>query len=126
MKVIMTNLEILNKYIELIKIFNETDALILPIKVNYTLQKNIATLSIQVSLIEKMRDSIGKKFGTYTPDENMYTIPPENLERASDELKILMNSKEEVEIRKIAFQELQDLTLTSKQMQALLFMIEEE
>ena len=73
-----------------------------------------------------MRDSIGKKFGTYTPDENMYTIPPENLERASDELKILMNSKEEVEIRKIAFQELQDLTLTSKQMQALLFMIEEE
>ncbi len=126
MKVIMTNLEILNKYIELIKIFNETDALILPIKVNYTLQKNIASLSIQVSLIEKMRDSIGKKFGTYTPDENMYTIPPENLERASDELKILMNSKEEVEIRKIAFQELQDLTLTSKQMQALLFMIEEE
>jgi hypothetical protein len=72
-----------------------------------------------------MRNDIGNKYGQLQND-NSYFIPEDKREEVSKELQQLLSLEQPVDIRKVHLKDLDGLQLTSQQMQALLFMIEEE
>lgn len=106
--------------------FNNDAMLILPIKVNYAIQRNLKKISEYYETFEESKIAIGKKYGELIPESNSYKIPPENMAIASKELENLANMEENIDIKKISLADLEDIKLSSKQMASLLFMIEEE
>lgn len=126
MKILLTNNEIYNITLALNSSFGEEALLELPVMVNYNIQKNLKVLMDLSATIGEARAFIGKKYGTLEEDGGAYKISKENLEQAQQEMNKLMFAEELVEIKKIKLIDLKDIKLTSAQMAALLFMIEEE
>ena len=125
MKKLLTNQEIYEYTFGLKNAFSST-VMELPILINYSIQKNLHTLTKFAQTIEQLRNSIGEKYGAYNAELNSFKILPENMEQAKTDLKKLMEIEEKVEIRTIKLEDLKDIKLTNQQMAALLFMIEEE
>ena len=97
----------------------------LPIKVNFYLQKNKEILTTMAQDIEKARIDLLSQYGTLDYESNRFTILPENMEVASKELNDLFNLEQEVNIYKVNIDSFgDDLSLTTGQMEALLFMID--
>ena len=97
-----------------------------PIKVNFYLQKNMQELITLAQEIEKERISIASDYGTLNEETQQYEIPNENITIASNKLDELFKLTQEVKIYKVKLDAFGDMELTSNQMQALLFMIDEE
>lgn len=97
----------------------------LPLKPNFYLLKNYKTFTALVEEIETMREAVGKKYGTLQED-GTYFVEGDNLSIAQQELQELGNIEQSVEIYTISLEDLKDIELTTKQMEALLFMIEDE
>lgn len=72
-----------------------------------------------------MREAVGKKYGTLQED-GTYFVEGDNLPIAQQELQELGNIEQSVEIYTVSLEDLKDTELTTKQMEALLFMIEDE
>lgn len=125
MKILMSNKNINDATMALLINFNDQKDLVLPIPLNFAIQKNLMELARQNEIIEKMRNDIGNKYGQLQ-DNNNYFIPEDKREVVSKELHQLMSLEQPVDIRKVYLKDLVGLQLTSQQMQALLFMIEEE
>lgn len=125
MKILMSNKNINDATMALLINFNDQKDLVLPIPLNFAIQKNLMELARQNEIIEKMRNDIGNKYGQLQ-DNNNYFIPEDKREVVSKELHQLMSLEQPVDIRKVYLKDLDGLQLTSQQMQALLFMIEEE
>lgn len=124
-----SNKEILLYAEQLKKIFLELGQDIeLPIKINFFLQKNIKTFIDAAQEIEEMRLKVGKKYGTYDAATKSYHIPSgENLEKAEQEINNLLSIDQVLDINLISLTELQETThLTIGQMQAMLFMIDND
>lgn len=102
------------------------DQVKLPIKVNFYLQKNTKTLLDLAQEIEKQRIAIAEEYGTLNEETMNYDIPQENIALASVKLRDLFNLTQDVNIYKVKLDAFGDVDLTAAQMQALLFMIEEE
>ena len=97
----------------------------LPIKVNFYLQKNKEILTTMAQDIEKARIDLLSQYGTLDYESNRFAILPENIEIASKELNDLFNLEQEVNIYKVNIDSFgDDLSLTTGQMEALLFMID--
>jgi predicted nucleic acid-binding Zn-ribbon protein len=97
----------------------------LPIKVNFYLQKNKNTLLALAQDIEKARIEIAQTYGTLDESGEQYQIPEEKLADASKELEDLFNLEQDVNIYTISIDSLSDdLTLTTAQMDAIMFMID--
>lgn len=97
----------------------------LPIKVNFYLQKNKEILTTMAQDIEKARIDLLSQYGTLDYESNRFAILPENMEIASKELSDLFNLEQEVNIYKVNIDSFgDDLSLTTGQMEALLFMID--
>ena len=107
MKKIMTNKDIYIAFQNLIENFMNTDTIMFPVLVNYSIQKNLKVLRELCEPIEMARNAIGVKYG--------------EVEKSTP-----LKSPKVYNIRMIKLSELKDLSLTFGQMQALLFMIEEE
>lgn len=122
----LTNKEIYTYANNLLVEFNNTsNDLKLPIKLNFYLQKNIQILKALVIEIEENRLNTIKQYGTLSDNGTDYTIPKENYEKVTKELNELYELEQEVQIYKVSIDALSDdLMLTTKQMEALLFMIE--
>ena len=125
MKILMSNKNINDATMALLVNFNDQKDLVLPIPLNFAIQKNLMELARQNEIIEKMRNDIGNKYGQLQND-NSYFIPEDKREEVSKELQQLLSLEQAVDIRKVHLKDLDGLQLTSQQMQALLFMIEEE
>jgi hypothetical protein len=125
MKILMSNKNINDATMALLINFNDQKDLVLPIPLNFAIQKNLMELARQNEIIEKMRNDIGNKYGQLQND-NSYFIPEDKREEVSKELQQLLSLEQPVDIRKVHLKDLDGLQLTSQQMQALLFMIEEE
>lgn len=98
----------------------------LPIKLNFAIQKNAQTLSTLAEEIEKERMNIFKHYGK-TDTEKGIVIPEENRAEASKELNDLFNIEQDVNILTININSFGDnLSLSLEQMNAIMFMIEEE
>lgn len=121
---IMTNDEIYTHTRQLMDAFQDGEQR-LPIKVNFYLQKNKNTLLALAQDIEKARIEIAQTYGTLDESGEQYQIPEEKLADASKELEDLFNLEQDVNIYTISIDSLSDdLTLTTAQMDAIMFMID--
>lgn len=122
---ILTNNEIYNYASDLFEAFQDNNQR-LPIKINFYLQKNKKTLLELSQDIEKSRIEIAKHYGVFDPETSKYNIPNEKLTAVNQELNDLFNLEQEVNIYKVNINNLSDdFDLTTAQMEAIMFMIEE-
>ena len=98
----------------------------LPLKVNFYLQKNLKELVALAQDIEQQRVSIASEYGTLNEETQQYEIPSENIDSASRKLNELFNLTQDVKIYKVKLDAFGDTDISNAQMQALLFMIDEE
>lgn len=121
---VLTNNEIYTYTRQLMEAFQDGEQK-LPIKINFYLQKNKNTLLALAQDIEKSRLEIAQNFGELDETGTQYQIPAEKLAEASKELDDLFNLEQDVAIAKISVDSLSDdLTLTTAQMEAIMFMID--
>lgn len=96
----------------------------LPMKVNFYLQKNKKTLMELGQDIEESRLDIIRNYGEPTEDGTQYSIPRDKIEAAQKELEDLLTLEQEVNIYMISADSLSDdISLTTGQMEAIMFMI---
>jgi hypothetical protein len=120
----MTNSEIYNIATILGKAF-EDEKQVLPVKVNFYMQKNRATLVALAQEIEKARVEILQKHGTLNEETNQFEFSNEVAEIVVKELNDLLGLEQEVNIYTVTIDSFGDeLTLTTGQMEALMFMID--
>lgn len=120
----LTNAQIYNYATALNAAFQDTTQK-LPIKVNFYLQKNKTALTSLAQDIEINRTSIISHYGTLSEDGTQYIIPKEKVEEAQNELNDLLALEQEVNIYMISMDSLSDdITLTTGQMEAMMFMID--
>jgi aspartokinase len=97
----------------------------LPVKVNFYLQKNKTTLTALAQDIENARMDVISHYGEPTEDGTQYLIPKDKLATAQQELTDLFALEQEVNIYTINIDSLSDdITLTTGQMEAIMFMID--
>lgn len=120
----MTNNEIYSTAMALNKAFEDMTQY-LPVKVNFYIQKNKATLVALAQDIEKTRMEILEQHGTLNEETNQFEFAPEKTSVLAQELNDLFNLEQEVNIYTVNIDSFgDDLTLTTGQMEALMFMID--
>lgn len=121
----MANIEIYNIANALLEVFNED--VHLPVKVNFYLQKNIGRMVEMAKDIDKARMEIVKKYGEpLEEDPNQFKIDSEKVDDANKEIQDLFSLKQEVKINTIALEAFDDVDLTSQQVGAIMFMIQDD
>ena len=120
----MTNNEIYNVATALNKAFEDATQY-LPVKVNFYIQKNRTILSALAQDIEKARISILKEYGTFNSETNQFEFSNEVAQKVVNELNDLFALEQDVNIYMVNIDNFGDnLSLTTGQMEALMFMIE--
>ena len=95
----------------------------MPVAVIFSIEKNKQTLMTVAQDVEKYRMDIIKKYGEEV--DGNYNVPQDKIEIANKELQDLFSIEQEVNIYKFNIEDLGDIKLTSNQMDAILFMIED-
>ena len=122
---ILTNAQIYDYTSALMEEFYD-NSLKLPIKMNFYLQKNKKTLFDLAQEIEKSRLEIASAYGELNEETQQYQVPADKVEAASKDLNELFNIEQDVNIYKINIDSLSDnFVLTTAQMEAIMFMIED-
>ncbi len=122
----LTNLQIYNHASALLEEFSPECDLKLPVRINFFLQKNIQTLTTLGKEIETARLTIVQQYGSLNEDGSSYTIPNDKVAVASAELEELLTLEQDVVIRTFKLSDFDNVDLSYKQMNALMFMIEDE
>ena len=129
MRIEMTNEEICNKVEQLKEAFPLGGGERIPISINFFIQKNIDILENLYREIENAKMSIGKKYGKLDED-GQYVVPNEKSNEAMTELSELYNLTQSFEISGVSQSNLFDkeevTRMTSEQVKAILFMVEED
>lgn len=111
----------------LIKEFNINAQQQLPIKVSFYLAKNKSLLLQLAQEIDQSRNNILEKYGTLSDDQTEYIISPENQEKCCLEINSLFSLTQDINLYKISLADFNNNDmLTLAQMEAIMFMIEEE
>ena len=95
----------------------------MPVAVIFSIEKNKQTLMAVAQDVEKYRMDIIKKYGEEI--DGNYNVPQDKIEIANKELQDLFSIEQEINIYKFNIEDLGDIKLTSNQMNAILFMIED-
>ena len=120
----LTNNEIYTYALALNEAFSDNTQR-LPMKINFYLQKNKKTLIGLGQDIEASRLEVIQSYGNITENGTQYLIPKEKLEDVQKELEDLLALEQEVNIYMINADSLtDDISLTTGQMEAIMFMIE--
>lgn len=120
----LTNNTIYNLALALQSSFTD-GAQYLPVKVNFYIQKNKATLFNLAKDIEEARTAILQTYGTLNEESGQYEFDEKNATIAAHELNDLFNLEQEVQIYTVSIDSFgEDLSLTTGQMEALMFMID--
>ena len=125
MNMTLTNNEIYNYATFLQENFSNNE-IKFPIKVNFYLQKNLNTLIELAQEIEKQRIEIIQEYGVENKETQKIEVPAEKTQEATEKMNELFDLTQEVQIYKVKLDAFGDISLTPGQMQALLFMIDEE
>lgn len=121
----LTNAQIFEMATNLVAAFqNETRYL--PAKLNFYIQKNRNILSARAEEINASRTAIISHYGDIDMNTGNYTIPDDKKSIVNSELSDLAKLTQEINLERIPLSYLDNLEFTSKQMQALMFMIEDE
>lgn len=120
----LTNAQIYTYATALATAFQDTTQK-LPIKVNFYLQKNKTVLTSLAQDIENARLDLIRANGELNEEGTSYRIPKEKVEEVQKELNDLFALEQDVNIYTISIDSLSDdLTLTTGQMEAIMFMID--
>lgn len=120
----LTNNEIYSYALALNNTFTDGEQK-LPVRVNFYLQKNRKTLMTLGQDIEDSRVEIIRSFGELTEDGESYKVPADKVNAAQKEIADLFALEQEVEIYKVNIDNFpEDLSLTTAQMEAIMFMVE--
>lgn len=121
----LTNGEIYNFATNLVKAFNDNSQR-LPAKIGFYLQKNKNLLVTLAQDIDNARTDIIKAYGAPSEeDSERFSIPQDKMPDAMKELEDLFSLEQEVQIHKINIDNFpDDLTLTTEQMESIMFMID--
>ena len=93
---------------------------------NFYLQKNKKTLFDLAQEIEKSRLEIASAYGELDEETQQYQVPADKVEAASKDLNELFSIEQDVNIYKINIDSLSDdFVLTTAQMEAIMFMIDD-
>lgn len=97
----------------------------LPIKINFYIQKNKDILIALAQDIETNRLRIMEEYGVKNEDGTSYIIKKENIDVAQKEITDLFDIEQEVNIYTVSLDSIPEgTTLTTGQMEAIMFMIE--
>lgn len=119
-----TNEQIYTTILAYNQAFEKMDSYI-PAKVNFYMQSNVKKLAAAAEEIDTARMEIVKHYGEET--EGGYTIPQESVAAAEKELAELFAIEQEFDIKTFKIDDFGDkVELTMPQMQAIMFMIEED
>lgn len=122
----LTNAQIYSYAVALNEAFKD-DTQKLPIKINFYLQKNKNTLMTLGQDVEEARMKIIRENGNLSEDKTQFIIPKDKLESVQQELNDLLSLLQEVNIYTVKLDSFSDdIALTTAQMDAMMFMIEEE
>lgn len=105
----------------------------LPIKVSYTIAKNIAKIEAEIKVYNKERQKLIEKYsvkdeeGKPLIEDNSVKIAPENVEEWNSDIKELLAIENEVDIHKFYISELENsnCTMTPAELMLIDYMIEE-
>lgn len=123
---ILTNDEIYHIAVDLLNSFSDSDEnTYLPAAVAFSLQKNRNTILNIASEIENHRVNILTKYSINIQDDQLQ-IDPAKVDLANKELKDLLDIEQEVKIYTFKIEEVLEVKFTPAQMNAILFMIDEE
>ena len=123
---VLKNQDIIESYEELSTSFKDNSKY-LPAKISFIIQKNIKTLKTLSEEIYSARNNIIQHYGVQDEeDKESFIIPDEYKEITQKELDELIEMEQEVNILKLKFSDIENLEFTMNQMEALMFMIEEE
>lgn len=115
------------QYFELLKENFNNNSKYLPAKIAFIIQKNIKVLKELSQEIYILRDNIIKHYGAQdVNDLESFIIPNEHRGVAQKELDDLIEMEQEVPILKLKFSDIENLEFTMNQMEAIMFMIEED
>lgn len=122
----LKNKQIINIYENLKTSFNDNTKYF-PAKINFLIQKNGLILREVVEMIYDCRDRIIKEYGVVdSQDSEQYIIKEQYRDSAQKELDELLDLEQDISLFKIPFTNIENLEFTSNQMEAIMFMIEEE
>lgn len=121
---VMSHNEIYQIAVDLLNNFSDVDNY-LPAAIAFSIQKNKQTILDLANDIESARMSILTHYNTNSSTENIQ-IPTELIDKVNSELTDLLNILQEVRIYTFKIEELNGVSFTPKQMQSILFMIDEE
>lgn len=121
---VMTNGEIYQIAIALTNAGFNDNEIYIPAAINFAIQKNKLILLENAEIIEKGRMAIIEHYSS-EKIENSFTIPQENVDKANEELKELLDIEQVVKLYTFSIEALGDIKFTSAQMQAIMFMIED-
>ena len=120
----LNNYEVFN-YAQALNTFSNNKDLYIPVKANFIIQKNLQALVTAGEHIEKSRFEIIQHYGVLNEEKGQYIVPAEKIDEANAELSVLFEIEQDLDLGKIKIEDLGNIELTTTQMQALMFMIEE-
>ena len=97
----------------------------LPVRINFFLQKNIQIIQQLAQEIEQARIEIAQHFGTLNSEGTSYTVPSDKMADVNKELNDLFNLEQDVNIHIFKLDDFDGIELTTAQLSAIMFMIEE-
>ena len=121
----LTNYEIYTYAQQLNSAFTNKN-LYLPARVNFFLQKNIQLLLTLAQEIEENRLNIIRHYGIVNSDTGNIEIPADKIQIANNEIQELLMLEQDINITKINIDKFGDIELSLEQMNAIMFMIEED
>lgn len=120
------NDEIYQIAVELLNSFSDSDQnTYLPAAVAFSIQKNKAAILNLANDIENHRINILTKYSINIEGDQLQ-IDPEKVNDANKELKDLLEIEQEIKVYTFKIEEIMEVRFTPAQMNAILFMIDEE
>ena len=122
----MTNEEIYMHATALNAAFEEMSNVVMPVKVHFYFQKNMAHIISMAQDLEKARMDIMQKYGTLDEETHTYKFEEDKVAQANQDIIDLFSVEQEVKINTIPLEWLDNLELTAQQINAFSFMIADE
>lgn len=95
----------------------------LPIKINFFLRKNINKIVDLAQDIDKTRNEIIQKYGVLNEEKQEFEVPEDKMQEAQAELNDLFEIEQEVKINMLDINLFDDVNISEKKGNAILFMI---
>ena len=97
----------------------------MPVRINFFLQKNIQKIINAGKEIENERMKIAQTFGSLNEESSGYIITQENMIMVEKELNDLLSLEQDLDIHIFDLDDFEGIELTTAQLSAIMFMIEE-